>query len=95
MNFYVRRSDKQTELLRELSKTAVSAVSGAGGDLAELLPGTLGFATHTLVGTRLNTSAFEQKYRGDEMGRRAYDPKILLKMVLLGYARGLISSRKL
>ena len=61
----------------------------------QLMPGTLEFAIHTLVETRLDTSAFEQKYRNDETGRTAYDPKILLKIVLLGYARGLVSSRKI
>ena len=61
----------------------------------QLMPGTLEFAMHTLVETRLDTSAFEPKYRNDETGRTAYDPKILLKVVLLGYARGLISSRKI
>jgi len=61
----------------------------------QLMPGTLEFAIHTLVETRLDTSAFEQKYRNDETGRTAYDPKILLKIVLLGYSRGLISSRKI
>ena len=61
----------------------------------QLLPGTLEFAIHTLVETRLDTSGFEEKYRNDETGRSAYDPKILLKVVLLGYARGLISSRKI
>src|SRR5208337_391687 len=34
-------------------------------------------------------------YRNDDTGRRAYDPRILLKVVLLGYSRGLISSRKI
>jgi hypothetical protein len=38
---------------------------------------------------------FEDRYQNDETGRLAYDPKILLKVVLLGYARGLISSRKM
>ena len=61
----------------------------------QLMPGTLEFAIHTLVETRLDTSGFEQKYRNDETGRTAYNPKILLKIVLLGYARGLISSRKI
>ena len=61
----------------------------------QLMPGTLEFAIHTLVETRLDTSVFEQKYRNDETGRTAYDPKILLKIVLLGYARGLVSSRKI
>ena len=51
----------------------------------QLMPGTLEFAIHTLVETRLDTSAFEQKYRNDETGRTAYDPKILLKIVLPGF----------
>jgi transposase len=61
----------------------------------QLLAGTLEFAIHELVEKRLDTSVFEQKYRNDETGRTAYDPKVLLKIVLLGYARGLISSRKI
>jgi transposase len=61
----------------------------------QLLPGTLEFAIHTLVEDRLDTSLFKQRYRNDETGRVAYDPRILLKIVLLGYARGLISSRKI
>ena len=61
----------------------------------QLMPGTLEFAIHTLVEDRLDTSRFEQHYRNDDTGRTAYDPKILLKIVLLGYARGLISSRKI
>ena len=30
-----------------------------------------------------------------ETGRPAYSPKLLLKVILLGYARGLIGSRRL
>jgi hypothetical protein len=59
----------------------------------QLMPGTLGFAIHTLVENRLDTSRFEERYRNDETGRTAYAPKILLKIILLGYARGLISGR--
>ena len=61
----------------------------------QLMPGTLEFAIHTLVENRFDTSLFEKHYRNDETGRLAYDPKVLLKIVLLGYARGLISSRKI
>ncbi len=60
----------------------------------QLIPGTLEFAIHTLVESRLILQSFVQSYRNDETGRTAYDPKILLKIVLLGYARGLISSRR-
>jgi transposase len=61
----------------------------------QLMPGTLEFAIHTLVETRMNMSIFDDRYSNDETGRWAYDPKILLKVVLLGYSRGLISSRKI
>jgi transposase len=61
----------------------------------QLIPGTLEFAIHTLVGKRLDLSIFEGKYRNDETGRAAYDPKVLFKVVLLAYSRGLISSRKI
>ncbi|MFA4917341.1 MAG: IS1182 family transposase [Syntrophales bacterium] len=61
----------------------------------QLMPGTLEFAIHTLVDQRLDMSIFQGKYRNDETGRAAYDPKVLLKVVLLAYSRGLISSRKI
>jgi hypothetical protein len=47
----------------------------------QLMPGTLEFAMHNLVEKRLNMSIFEGKYRNDETGLAAYDPKILLKVV--------------
>ena len=61
----------------------------------QLVPGTLEFAIHTLVETRINTSIFDSRYANDETGRLAYDPKILLKVVLFGYSRGLLSSRQI
>lgn len=61
----------------------------------QLMSGTLEFAIHTLVESRLDLSIFDNRYNNDETGRWAYDPKILLKIVLLGYSRGLVSSRKI
>jgi transposase len=61
----------------------------------QLVPGTLEFAIQTLVEDRMDMGVFEDRYQNEETGRLAYDPKILLKVVLLGYARGLISSRKM
>jgi transposase len=61
----------------------------------QLIPGTLEFVIHTLVERRMDMSVFDDNYQNDETGRRAYDPKILLKVVLLGYSRGMISSRQL
>jgi transposase len=61
----------------------------------QLMPGTLEFAIHTLVETRMDMSVFDGNYKNDKTGRCAYDPKVLLKVVLLGYSRGLMSSRKI
>ena len=61
----------------------------------QLMPGTLEFAIHTLIATRMDMSIFDGNYKNDETGRSAYDPKVLLKVVLLGYSRGLISSRRI
>jgi transposase len=61
----------------------------------QLMPGTLEFAVQTLIETRMDLSVFDRNYNNDETGRSAYDPKVLLKVVLLGYSRGLISSRKI
>jgi transposase len=61
----------------------------------QLLPGTLEFAIQALVERRMDMTVFERRYKNDEIGCPAYDPKILLKVILFGYARGLISSRKM
>jgi transposase len=61
----------------------------------QLMPGTLEFAIHTLVEDRMNSTVFDDRYNNDETGRWAYDPKVLLKVVLFAYSRGLISSRKM
>jgi len=61
----------------------------------QLSPGTLEFAIHTLVESRMDLSLFDEKYKNDETGRLAYDPKILLKVVLFAYSRGLTGSRRI
>ena len=57
------------------------------------MPGTLEFVIHALVENRMDMSVFDERYNNDQTGRYAYDPKILLKVILLGYSRGLNSSR--
>lgn len=61
----------------------------------QLIPGTLEYAIHHLIEERLDTSSFDERFQNDATGRTAYDPKVLLKIVLLGYARGMMSSRKI
>jgi len=59
----------------------------------QLHPGTFEFALHHLLEHELNLSEIESRYRNDEVGASAYEPRILLKIVLLAYARGILSSR--
>jgi transposase len=61
----------------------------------QLMPGTLEYAIHHVVEERLDLRLFEDRYCNDETGRKAIDPKVLIKIVLFGYSRGLISSRSL
>ena len=61
----------------------------------QLMPGTLECAIHHVVEERLDLRIFDDRYGNDETGRKAIAPKLLIKIVLFGYSRGLISSRSL
>jgi transposase len=61
----------------------------------QLVPGTLEYAIHHVVEERLDLRMFDDRYCNDETGRKAIDPKVLIKIVLFGYSRGMISSRSL
>ena len=58
----------------------------------QLEPGTLEHAIdHVIEGFDL--SIFNERYKNDETGRKAIHPRTLLKIILLGYSRGMTSSR--
>lgn len=61
----------------------------------QLVPGTLEYAIQHIIEEHMDMSLFDKRYRNDKTGRSAIDPKILLKIVLFGYSRGMISSRSL
>lgn len=61
----------------------------------QLVPGTLEHTIHHIIEHHLDLSMFNERYRNDTTGRRAIDPKVLLKIVLLGYSRGMTTSRQL
>ena len=61
----------------------------------QLVPGTLEYAIHHIVEEHLDLSIFTSRYNNDITGRIAIDPKVLLKIVLFGYSRAIISSRQL
>ena len=61
----------------------------------QLVPGTLEHTISELVEKHLDLSIFDACYNNDETGATAIHPKILLKVILLAYARGMISSRQI
>lgn len=61
----------------------------------QILPGTFEHSVNYLVDQKLDLSIFDRRYNNDDGGRPAYDPAILLKIVLLAYSRGVTSSRKI
>ena len=61
----------------------------------QLVPGTLEFAIHYLVDHHLDLSKLDGKFKNDDTGRLAYDPRVLLKVILFAYSRGIIHSRKI
>lgn len=61
----------------------------------QILPGTFEYTLSHLIDNEFDLTVFEQRYHNDETGAPAYDPAILLKIVLYAYARGITSSREI
>jgi transposase len=61
----------------------------------QVLPGTFEYTLSYLIDHELDLSAFDERYSNDDTGRPAYDPALLLKIVLYAYARGIVSSRQI
>jgi len=59
----------------------------------QVLPGTFEHTLSYLIEHECDLSWFEERYRNDETGAPAYDPAILLKVILFAYSRGITSSR--
>jgi transposase len=61
----------------------------------QILPGTFEYTLHYLIDNEIDLSLFDGRYRNEETGAPAYDPAILLKIILYAYSRGITSSRKI
>jgi transposase len=59
----------------------------------QILPGSLAYALCHVIEHEMELSEFDTRFRNDEGGAPAYAPAVLLKLVLLAYSRGLVSSR--
>ncbi len=62
---------------------------------AQLVPGSLEYTINEVVEKHVDLSAFDARYNNDETGATAIHPKTLLKIILLAYARGMLSSRQM
>lgn len=61
----------------------------------QILPGSLEWAINHIVDHKLNLAPCHARLKNDDVGASAYDPAILLKIILLAYARGILSSRQI
>jgi transposase len=61
----------------------------------QILPGTFEYTLNRLIDERFNLEVFDAHYKNDQTGAPAYDPAILLKIILYAYARGVTSSREI
>jgi len=59
----------------------------------QVQPGTFEYTLSYLIDNKVDLSCFEALFRNDETGAPAYDPAILLKIILFAYSRGIVSSR--
>ncbi len=60
---------------------------------AQLLAGSFEHALDYLIDNEVDLSGVAARYCNDETGAPAYDPAVMLKIVLLAYSRGIVSSR--
>ncbi len=61
----------------------------------QLIPGSFAFALDYLVDNELDLTTMDAQFNNDEVGASAYDPRVMLKIILLAYSQGLISSRSI
>jgi transposase len=61
----------------------------------QVLPGTFEYTLNHLIDHEIDLTVFEHRYQNDETGAPAYDPAILLKVILYAYSRGVTASRQI
>ena len=61
----------------------------------QLQAGSFEHAIHHIVDNHLDLSAYHDDIINDDKGRPAYDPAILLKIILFAYSKGITSSREI
>ncbi len=59
----------------------------------QVLPGTFEYTLHNLIDKKIDLSLFYERVHNDETEAPAYDPAILLKIILFTYSLGINTSR--
>ncbi|MBI5622188.1 MAG: IS1182 family transposase [Elusimicrobia bacterium] len=61
----------------------------------QILPGSFEYTLNYVVDNKLDFTALDDRRTNDDGGAPAYDPRVMLKIVLYAYSRGIISSREI
>lgn len=61
----------------------------------QIQPGSFEYTLNHVIDNDLDLNVFAKRYRNDTNGAPAYDPAILLKVVLFAYSRGITTSRNI
>jgi len=61
----------------------------------QIILGTFEYALSHIVDKHLDLTPFDEWYNNDKGGAAAYLPSVMLKIILFGYSRGLVSSRRI
>jgi transposase len=61
----------------------------------QIVPGSFEFALHHIIENEMDLSVFDGRYHNDETGTPAFDPGIMLKIILYAYSLGITSSRQI
>ena len=61
----------------------------------QVLPGIFEYALQFIIDNKVDLTVFHDRVKNDETGAPAYDPAILLKIVLYAYSKGIVSSRRI
>ena len=61
----------------------------------QILPRTFEHALNYIVDNKLNFAVLDDSRKNDDSGAPAYDPRVMLKIILYAYSRGILSSREI
>ena len=59
----------------------------------QLIPGTFEYMLDNLIGNKIDIKYFDKNYKNDKTGAKAIPPKVLIKLIIYGYSKGVKSSR--